>query len=104
MREYIICSAIYYNDGIVHTHKPVNIDTGLVVAGRRHHDCYYILSVLLGDSYNKDCLSRDCQGFLTNTNRFVGRKEAFSIARSASQLRLKYEWDENTILTSEDLY
>ena len=47
------------------------------------------------------------QGFLTNLNRFVDRKEAYQIAKNANQLA---PWvnitgdSENTKLFSEDLY
>ncbi len=102
MREYIICSAIHIDDNKVHPHKPKNIETGFVVCGRRHHNCYATLCLINPDFEYK--ANRNEQGFLTNTDRFVNRKEAFQIARCASQLRLKGEWDQDSILTSEDLY
>lgn len=102
MKEYIICSAVYIDDNKEYVHKPKNIKTGFVICGRRHHDCYYILHLMMPNHEYKE--ERNNQGFLTNTNRFVDRKEAFQIARCASQLRLKGEWDKDSILTSEDLY
>jgi hypothetical protein len=42
------------------------------------------------------------QGFLTNTNRFVGREEGFNIAESANQLNDRSRWGRT--LYSEDLY
>jgi hypothetical protein len=46
--EFIICSALYYNDGASHLHQPKNIDTGFVICGRRHHNCYGTLAAIIG--------------------------------------------------------
>lgn len=48
----------------------------------------------------------EVQGFLTNTNRFVTRKEAYKIAFEANQIIGPNKGrSENSIgLTSEDLY
>ena len=103
-QERILCAAFHVKDGKKHDRKPRNIDTGYVIAGRRHADCYSILALIPGnDKYN---VGRDGQGFITNKNRFVGRSEAFKIASAAGQLlnpKLHYNKD-NPILTSEDLY
>ena len=29
-REYILCAAIWFDDGVVHAHQPKNIDIGIV--------------------------------------------------------------------------
>lgn len=44
--EYIICSAIHFDDGKEYVHQPKNIKSGFVVTGRRHHNCYNVLSSL----------------------------------------------------------
>jgi hypothetical protein len=84
--EYIVCSAIYYQDGIKRPHQPSNIKTGIVVAGLRHHNCLITLYSLLGDNYDVRKCGPDNQGFITNKDRFVHRKEALTIATKRNQL------------------
>jgi hypothetical protein len=113
MKEYIICSAIHFDDDKEYEHQPSGIFYGFVVSGRRHHDCYALLANI-GKALNLtervrviiDVIGRDYQGFITNANRFVDRKEAMKIAKSANQL-LKpemHEGNDDAFLTSEDLY
>lgn len=111
-KEYIICAANYYNDGNgndVHPHEPVNIEIGFVVYGRRHHNCIHTFAQIVGFPYDERGLEirrTEVQGFVTNTNRFVGRKEAYKIAFEADQIIGPNKGrPENSIgLTSEDLY
>lgn len=93
--EYIICSAIWFKDGKKHEHQPKNIDTGFVVCGRRHHNCFITKSLLQEFSEAKKTAD---QGFLTSKDRFVDRKEAATIAFERGQSKKK------NILFSEDLY
>ena len=81
-REFIVCSAIWYKDGI-HVQQPNNIIRGVVVSGLRHNNCIYTASMM-----NKGELKfvKKEQGFLTNTHRFVSREEALSIAIKAKQV------------------
>jgi hypothetical protein len=111
-KEFIICSAIHFNDGKKYEHQPKNIELGFVVAGRRHHNCYATLSAL-GDALGLeervrkliDVIGRDKQGFITNTNRFVDRKEGMRITKAANQLiNPSLHPEDEGILTSEDLY
>lgn len=104
--EYIICSAIHWDDGNVYTHQPNNIITGIVICGRRHHNCYSILAGLKGNYEEKCKVGREGQGFLTNLNRYVNRVEGMKIAKLAGQLinPSLHEGNEDAILTSEDLY
>lgn len=102
MREYIICSAIYIDDNKIHLHSPKNINTGFVICGRRHHNCYTTLCLINPDLDYK--ANKNEQGFLTNEDRFVNRKEAFQIARCASQIKNLGEWDKDSCLTSEDIF
>lgn len=39
-KEFILCVSIWVNDGIKHKEQCDNIETGFVIAGRRHGDCY----------------------------------------------------------------
>lgn len=103
-KEYILCSAIWYKDGGPNAHQPVNIPLGIVVCGRRHHNCITTLSALLGEKYNVQLCSREAQGFLTSKNRFVGREEGYRIAMESNQLLLGHYQQEPYLLTSEDLW
>lgn len=99
--EYIICAAIWFDDDIDRELPEIKDKTGFVIAGRRHHNCFHIASVLTGGG--RICLpQKEVQGFLTNKNRFVDRIEAADIAFKAGQI------DQPTThklgLFSEDLY
>ena len=100
--EYIICSAIHYENGVKST--VLNVESGTIICGRRHGDCYAILSGILGNIDPDDLPSRDKQGFLTSHNRFVDRKEAYLIAKECGQLLHNLHDQSNPILVSEDLY
>jgi hypothetical protein len=93
MTEYILCAAIHFDDGKIYPHQPKNIVNGIVVCGRRHHNCF--------TTYSQMSIDRTCkktQGFLTNTDKFVDRQEAADIAFKASQSKV------TETLFSEDLY
>ncbi len=116
--EYIICSAVHYDDGIIYQEQPTNIKTGIVVAGRRHNNCFYLLKQM--SLYDETKVTKDntTAGFLTNFDRFLNRKDAFVLAEKNEQLLIpelhhKTESDilflgkfggHESILTSEDLY
>ena len=96
-KEYILCAAIHYDNGIEYVHQPKNIYSGIVVCGRRHHNCFTILFNMFNeDDYSK---KNTTQGFLTNTDLFVDRKEAAQIAFEAGQIG-----HVTKSLFSEDLY
>lgn len=103
-KEYILCSAVHYNDGKAYGHQPKNITLGLVIAGRRHHNCITTLSSLMGGAYDKRLAGQDSQGFITNRDRFVTRSEAYMIAREASQLLHDMHDKSNPRLISEDVW
>jgi hypothetical protein len=101
-KPYIICAAVWFKDGKKHNHQPKNIETGIVVCGRRHHNCL-ITAFELNDGkridVNKDKERNTIQGFLTSDDRFVDRAEGGQIAFEAGQI------EKNTdCLFSEDLY
>lgn len=109
MKEFILCAANYYDDGKEHVHKPKNIKTGFIICGRRHHNCINTFAQMVGFPYTPEGMKlhmTEIQGFLTNTDRFVDRKEAFQIARLADQIigPNKGDLDNYIGLTSEDLY
>jgi len=101
--EYILCAANHYKDGVVHQDQPKNIEMGHVICGRRHHNIINTISSVFG---RDDGDINNIQGFITNTNRFVGRQEAYKIAFEADQIIGPNKGKpENIIgLTSEDLY
>lgn len=105
-KEYILCAANHYNNGIKYSYQPINIDIGFVICAHRHHVCIEIFAEIVGFPYDKKAIEikrTEEQGFLTNTNRFVNRQEALIIARLADQVL-----DEKEVrsigLHSEDLY
>lgn len=104
--ERIICAAIHYINGQVEKDQPKGIDSGFVIAGRRHNDCLQIAAKIPEVDlmfFNKHRTT--AMGFLTNTNRFVSRKEAYQIAKAANQIiGPKPSDDPEAILTSEELY
>lgn len=108
--ENIICAAIWYKDldkmsekwipSIEGFMRPKNIDKGIVICGYRHPSCMYTMIAITGKrSVMSEC-GEYVQGFLTNKNRFAGRKEAAEIW-VANGGKLKYS---NSELYSEDLY
>jgi hypothetical protein len=112
-KEFILCAANWYDDKKQHTHTPKNITSGFVICGRRHCNCISIFAQLMkfeeNNGYTEEAMilhKTEVQGFLTNTNRFVDRKEAYKIAFGADQIIGPNKgYPENSIgLTSEDLY
>lgn len=113
-QEWILCAAIHFDDGEEHVHQPDNITFGFVVTGRRHHNCYGTLAAI-AKSINLeeriktmiDRADRDRQGFITNLNRYVSRKEGWQIAKAAGQIKIGLDASDNgddSILISENLY
>ena len=102
--EYILCAAIWYKDTKTAPSLPVNVDRGTVICGHRHHNCIHTLVALTGKRSVTTEIGEYEQGFLTNLNRFVGRKEAAIIALQANQIDKEYEALISEHLYSEDLY
>lgn len=92
----IICSAIHIDDHKKHVHTPKNIKTGFVIAGRRHHNCFTTFNDL---NYVRNKTHSIVQGFLTDNDMFLNRKEASSVAFDRGQTQ-----DKCSVLMSEDLY
>ena len=104
--EYILCAAIDYN--------------GVIVCGHRHGDCYETLKALIGEIDADKLPDRNKQGFLTSENRYVGREEAWTIAKENNQIvygleasdhdddillkGLHFDEKQKSILISENLY
>lgn len=101
MNERILCAAIHYDDGHIHVEQPINIKSGFVVCGHRHHNCMVTAAILANTKeYGR---SGTC-GFLTSLNRFVDRYEAYDVA-STYIIQLKNRPHHRADrLYSEDLY
>lgn len=91
--EYVMCSAIYFDDGKDYMYKPYNIDKGLVYCGWRHPNIF--------ETMPKEHRARSIQGFLTTKNRFLTRDEALKLVRENGQLKNGIM---GGVLTSEDLW
>lgn len=107
--EYILCAAIWYENLPTTTYPPVNIEKGMVICGQRHHNCIdviYTLAKLRSVSVGSEdeVTGKSTQGFLTNKNRFVDRKEALKIAIEADQVDKDKLGNPMIGLFSEDLY
>lgn len=94
-KEYIICAAINYTkfeckDGSI----------GLIVCGRRHHDCINVFWNLSGIPTRRP---NDIQGFMTSKNRFLDREEAAKLALEIGQI-VDEDIEVTHTLISEDLY
>lgn len=94
---YIICAAIWFLDGKKYVHQPRNVESGIVICGRRHHNCY--LTICPDGNFDKLKNTENVQGFLTSDDQFVDRKEGARLAISIGQIDKFTE-----CLFSEDLY
>lgn len=94
-KPYILCAAIWYQEGEPLIYSPHNIKKGFVVTGRRHNNIIEFVK----EKLNRVTKQNTVQGFLTSDNRFVDRKEAAEVAWQAGQTRVR----ENRLF-SEDLY
>lgn len=92
--EYILCAAVHLDNGTKYQHQPINIESGIVITGRRHHNAIYLETLLGWCQYGKIH-----DGFLTSKDRFVDRKEGANIAFAVGQITRDSE-----CLVSEDLY
>jgi len=98
-QEYIICAANWYKVPTSKSeHLPKNIDYGIVVCGRRHHNIFATVAKISED-FMHDTKGVCEQGFLTSKDRWVDRKDAGLIAYQAGQTT-----DLRKQLFSEDLY
>ena len=85
-RERVVAAAIFYHGVIFSAPPPA-----------RHHTVAHAMAEMgLGVEAQR------CQGFVTNTGRFVEREAACAIARAAEQIKVKTGPD--YILFSEDVW
>jgi hypothetical protein len=106
MHERIYSAAIWYKDLPLAKKNPDNITQGVVVCGHRHGDIIATVVNLLGKrtcSFGEDCSGESEQGFLTNQNRYVNRREGAEIAFKANQIKDIKRFNP-FMLFSEDLY
>lgn len=93
--EYVICAAIWFNDGKEYVHQPKNIKEGFVICGRRHHNCFMAKTL----SEFSEVKGNAIQGFLTSKDIFLNREEAGKLAFETGQIP-----EITDCLFSEDLY
>lgn len=97
-KEYILCAAIWFDDGKEYHNQPKNITTGLVLCGWRHGSIFPQIGGLVKERQELGIFEKE-QGFLTNLNRFVDRVEGAKIAFDSGQTK-----ELKSYLFSEDLY
>lgn len=88
--ERILCSAIWYKELPTQNTLPININHGIVLCGFRHGNIISTLKAVANlrtVRYGPDSVGESVQGFLTNKNRFVDRKEAGIIAFKSGQTK-----------------
>ena len=100
--EYILCAAIWFDDGKVYAHQPRNIDTGLVFCGWMHANIFPQIGGTIGERKDLGVHERE-QGFLTSNNRFLDRAEAGKLAIKCGQIE-KMNYFGGKELDSSDLY
>lgn len=104
--EKIICAANYYNDNKEYAYQPINIKIGFITCGRRHHNCIVTFAQIVKFPYSEESSliqDTEIQGFLTSTNRFVDRFEAYQIALKQNQIVNTKDLIVNKLF-SENLY
>jgi len=94
-KEVIICSAVWYKDLPIVEYNdqalPKNINSGVVFCGRNHLQCIRTMTMIFGLRSVKPECGEYVQGFLTNLDRFVDRKEGAKIAFEAQQIDKQVE-------------
>ncbi len=103
--EYILCAALWIKDGKFYAHQPKNVETGYVICGHRHHNCYNTLTNIRNDNgeYYRSVCTCIFDGFITSKNRFVDRTEAIKVAMNCGQIKKIGRCNLNELF-SEDLY
>lgn len=96
--EFIVCSAVWYQDGEKRVHSPRNVESGLVVYGVGHHHCFALLGEMFPD---RRYLAHTEDGFMTSHLRFVDRIEGKEIAKREGQMNCELE---RTELFSENIF
>lgn len=93
--ELIVCAAC----------KLIDTDTGIIYTaiGARHYDPTMHEQIKYFEKNTKIPLVDYEQGFLTNKQRFVGRKEALEIAKANNQIKFDIGYNPKE-LYSEMLY
>ncbi len=104
-KEYILCAAIWVDNGNEYQRQPKNIDNGFVVSGHRHHNCFGTLSIMWNTDLERIAILRNSiQGFLTSDGNFVSRQKGMEIAIESKQGGNNGKMELGEKLYSEDLY
>lgn len=96
--ERILCAAIWFKGFERPVHRPINTPGGVVLCGHRHGHVIGQFVSLTGKKMHE--AGEYVQGFLTDRNRFLDRKEATKLWVGQGN---KLEYQDNQLF-SEDLY
>ena len=96
--EYVLCAAIWFDDGRAYTYQPSGIDIGFILCGHRHHAILEEIGGTVGERIKQGIRTKQ-YGFLTSKNCFVSREEAANITLAQGQIEYLVEK-----LYSEHLY
>ena len=77
----ILCSAIHVKDGKKYEHQPKNIDLGFVVCGRRHHNCFYTISLMGNPEYKNMGKGAELWDKFNNMGMMYCEKNPFRITQ-----------------------
>lgn len=103
-RVYVLCAAIWFKNRKKYELQPENIDSGFVICGRRHCNCYKTALIANKEKLehlleNLETNDRVIEGFLTSDDQFVDRIKGGEIAFRAGQTAYL-----KSSLLAEDLY
>ena len=96
--EKILCAAIWYKNVPTALHQPINVDRGVVISGHKHGSIIAAMGSFNIKTHASPGLCE--QGFLTDKNRFLNRKEARELVIQTGQCVPEFDNE----LYSEDLY
>jgi hypothetical protein len=102
--EYILCAALYVNDGKFHEDSVSNKETGYLICGYRHSHCFASARASMSKSCDHSLERKENVGFLTSKNRFVSRRDAYDIAKREGQLLHNMHDETMLTLSSECIY
>jgi hypothetical protein len=111
MKETILCAACFFPNfpqdrysKTLYISLPKNISSGLVIQGRRHSDCLAMYINFCSAHADPIDAMNNVDGFITSSNKFLTREQAWVVAKEAGQL---FDWalglDEGSLI-SEHLY
>lgn len=102
MAEKIRCAAIQFEITHIEDDKSISHETCIEKA-MNHATCFSIAYNRYGTAFVDRDHSKDRQGFITTSGRFVDREEAYQIALAAGQLKYSHRDPQKTWLDSYEV-